>query len=252
MEGSQEKDVHLVYKNLGETPLLRLERFRSDHPEYQDSKITYAGRLDPMAEGLLILLTNEAVNAKENFLNLSKTYIVEVLWGIETDTHDVLGKVTNLKLQIPEQEEIQEYILKSLGKFEQKYPAYSSKPVLGKPLFEWAREGKIDEVEVPSHEVEIISAEFVGRKAISKEDLLNQVQKKISLVKGDFRQEETISKWQEVLNVADTNEFVVDKIMLEVSSGFYVRQFVSDVAENFGTVATTFHIKRTKVGEFEM
>ncbi len=127
MTSSQEIDVHLVNKNIGETPLERLERFRIDHSEFQNSKITYAGRLDPMAEGLLILLTNDAVNSKENFLKLSKTYEVEVLWGIETDTHDVLGKVTNSKLQVPKLEEIQEYILKSAGRFEQKYPAYSSK-----------------------------------------------------------------------------------------------------------------------------
>ncbi len=128
---SQEKDLHLVYKNLGETPLERAERFRNDHPEFLNSKITYAGRLDPMAEGLLVLLTNDAVNTKENFLSLSKTYEVEVLWGVGTDTQDVLGLISKTSMKYPEVEKVRGYISESVGKFEQKYPAYSSKPING-------------------------------------------------------------------------------------------------------------------------
>ncbi len=39
------------YKNYAETLKQSLERFRLAHPEYTSSKITYAGRLDPLAEG---------------------------------------------------------------------------------------------------------------------------------------------------------------------------------------------------------
>lgn len=249
---SQEKDLHLVYKNLGETPLERAERFRNDHPEFLNSKITYAGRLDPMAEGLLVLLTNDAVNTKENFLSLSKTYEVEVLWGVGTDTQDVLGLISKTSMKYPEVEKVRGYISESVGKFEQKYPAYSSKPINGKPLFSWAREGKISEVEIPSHGVEILSANFLERKTILKEKLLEEIYNKISKVKGDFRQAEILLKWQQFLESAPVDEFVIDKMKLEVSSGFYVRQFVSDMAEKLETVGTTFHIKRTKVGDFEL
>jgi tRNA pseudouridine(55) synthase len=252
MTSSQENNLHLVYKNLGETPLERLESFRVDHQEFQDSKITYAGRLDPMAEGLLILLTNEAVNAKENFLNLSKTYEVEVLWGVGTDTQDVLGLVFETSTKNPSIDEAKKFLRESVGKFLQKYPAYSSRPVEGKPLFAWAREGKINEVEIPSHEVEVIHASFVERKTVSKENMLSEIQNKISLVRGDFRQKEIISKWQQTLKNIEVHEFVVDRVVLEVSSGFYVRQFVSDMADKLGIRALTFHIKRTKVGEFEL
>ncbi len=251
-ENTEEQNLHLVYKKLGETPLERAQRFQLDHPEFQNSKITYAGRLDPMAEGLLILLTNEAVNAKENFLNLSKTYEVEVLWGLSTDTQDLLGKITNNKLQIPSEVDVRKYIAESAGKFEQKYPAYSSKTVNGKQLFMWAREGKIDEVTIPSHEVEIMSASFLERKNIPKENLIKEIERRVGLVTGDFRQKEILDKWRDVLNELNVDVFMVDKISFEVSGGFYVRQFVADMFMFFNSCATTFHILRTKVGEFEL
>lgn len=73
---------------------------------------------------------------------------------------------------------------------------------------------------------------------------------KIDLVKGDFRQEEIKEKWKEIL--ANDGKFTIDKIEIEVSSGFYVRQFVSDLAKSFGTPGTTFSIVRTEVGEYKI
>ena len=45
--------LHLLYKNLGETPNKCIERFKKENPKYADVPMTYAGRLDPMAEGLI-------------------------------------------------------------------------------------------------------------------------------------------------------------------------------------------------------
>ena len=139
-----------------------------------------------------------------------------------------------------------------MGKLEQMYPAFSSRPVGGKPLFQWAREGKIDQVMIPKHEVEVFSAEYVARKIILKDELQKEIQRKVSWVNGDFRQEETIRKWKEVLDQVEEKEFVVDKVKVEVSSGFYVRQFVSDMARSFDTVATTYSINRTRVGDGDL
>ena len=51
--------VILVYKNIGETPLEAIERAREEENISTDVPITYAGRLDPMAEGLLLVLVVE-------------------------------------------------------------------------------------------------------------------------------------------------------------------------------------------------
>ena len=46
----------IVNKPIGKTPLEMVQFFKKNNPEYAESTISYAGRLDPMAHGLLILL----------------------------------------------------------------------------------------------------------------------------------------------------------------------------------------------------
>jgi len=254
MEKNSAKDntVHLLYKKLGETPNQCVMAFKVKNPEYSAVSMTYAGRLDPLAEGLLLILSGEKLQEKDKYLDLKKTYIFEILWGFSTDTLDVLGMVSNKEISIPTTIEIKKALTESLGKFEQKYPAYSSKPVNGTPLLEWARSGKLHEIEIPSHEVEIFDASHISRRTILGSDLLNDVKLKIKSVIGDFRQKEILNKWVEILVNNLEKQFIIDEIEIIVSSGFYVRQFVSDFAKNFDVTATTFHIKRTQIGDFKL
>ena len=169
---NENKDLHLLYKNIGETPNERILRFKKDNPEYEGIPMTYAGRLDPMAEGLLLVLSGEEIKNKDEFTDLQKTYEFEVLWGFETDTLDVLGLVSTKSDSLaPSQNIISSSLQKFVGKFEQRYPDYSSKPVQGKPLFQWAREGRLGEVEIPSHSVNVFSASFLSRRSISNPGL---------------------------------------------------------------------------------
>ncbi len=277
---STNKDLHLLYKNLGETPHEAILLYKKEHPEFEGASMTYAGRLDPMAEGVLLVLSGDLVFEKDKYLDLPKTYEFEILWGFETDTLDMLGIVTEnsfsshlsqsthnlgapnlLALGSTASERlfsrnestnfpITEYLNKAIGKFEQIYPVYSSRPVNGKSLFQWAREGRISEIDIPKHEVELYEAEYLSRRTISKEDLLKDIEHKVSLVGGDFRQKEILERWQEVLKECELDEFILDKVKVVVSSGFYIRQFVHDIAESFGSKAVTFHIKRTKIGDY--
>ena len=244
--------VHLLYKTLGETPNQCVMRFKAQNPEYSAISMTYAGRLDPIAEGLLLVLSGDEIREKDKYLELKKTYEFEILWGFSTDTLDVLGMVTSKEISIPTTIEIKKALEVSLEKFEQKYPAYSSKPVNGLPLLEWARSGKLHEIEIPSHEVEIFEASHITRKTILGSDLLNDVKTKIKSVIGDFRQKEILNSWVNILVSNPEKEFIVDSISMTVSSGFYVRQFVSDFAGTFDATATTFYIKRTQIGDFKV
>ena len=109
-----------LYKDLGETPLECVERFKSDNPEYKDLPMTYAVMLDPMAEGLLIVLVGEECKKKDEYLGLSKEYVFEVLFGFMTDTYDLLG--------LPKTSEIKDANFdKFLGKRIQKYPVFCLK-----------------------------------------------------------------------------------------------------------------------------
>lgn len=243
-------DLHILNKNLGESPLDCILRFRKINPEFEKVPMTYAGRLDPMAEGALIVLSGESVHEKERYLDLPKTYVFEILWGFGTDTFDVLGMVTGENSEEPQEAVVSQSL--RTGRFEQRYPAYSSKPVQGKPLFQWAREGRLAEVEIPKHAVEIFNARFVSRRKIGKMNLLQDIISKIKTVTGDFRQEEIARSWNDAIGRSSEEKFAIDTIEMTVSSGFYVRQFVSDFSAEFQAKALCFHIKRTKIGEFSI
>ena len=88
-------EIITLYKLVGETPLACIERFREDNPVYKQVNMTYLGRLDPMAEGVMPVLAGDT-REKQKYLDFDKTYEFEVLWGFETDTYDILGLVTKV------------------------------------------------------------------------------------------------------------------------------------------------------------
>ncbi len=135
-------DVFVAYKNEGETPLECLNRLKDEGFLPLNDKFTYAGRLDPMAEGLMIYLRGNAIKSKHEFLGLSKEYEVEILLGVSTDTGDILGLVSGAVLDdvVFDLKNIQGICESFVGEMEVPYPWFSSKTLEGKPLYEWARE----------------------------------------------------------------------------------------------------------------
>ncbi len=252
------------YKEEGETPLEAVHRFQIKARPYRNgtfgrdsrflnSKITYAGRLDPLAEGVLILLTDDDVHKKEDFLKLPKEYEFEVLFGFKTDTGDILGKILenyDSNFSIKEAEAMIPKILPGfLGKSVQTYPVYSSKTVAGKPLFTYARNEK--EVRLPVKDIEIFSIEYLGSKEISSGGLLSDIVRRIGKVRGDFRQSEILNLWTYKLTDLKT-DFVVSKFKVSASSGFYVRVLAEQIGEKIGTPSLAYRIKRTKVGNYHI
>ncbi len=234
-----------VYKNDGETPLECLERFRREHPEYKDAVLSYAGRLDPMAEGLLLVLVGEENKNREKYLGLDKVYEIEVLFGVKTDTGDVLGLVSNWSKMPFDQGVLSSFF----GLSTQPYPSYSSKTVQGKPLFQWAREGKLDEIEIPERTSTIYSIELMGEREISAPVLLDEVLWRISKVKGDFRQEEIMDSWRQAL-LESPAVFSIVSLRVSCSSGTYMRTLAESIAGKLGTVSLAWKIKRVKIGYF--
>lgn len=248
--------MHLVYKHLGETPLMCLECIRHEKGISADVPMTYAGRLDPMAEGLMIILVGDECKEKEKYTGLDKTYEFEILIGFETDTYDLLGLVTNTNPVRPDLTGdslfhlVRSGLTGFIGVQEQSYPAYSSKTVDGKQLHTYAREGTI--VESPTHEIEIYNLQCTSTMMLKKDELKKQIQERIGNVVGDFRQEEIIKKWQEVLAQSTQTEFQILSCVVDCGSGTYVRQLVHDIGEKLGMPCVTYSIKRIKAGEYQM
>ncbi len=243
-------NILLLYKESGETPLQCLERFKLAYPEYQSMPLTYAGRLDPMAEGLLLVLSGEEVYNKQSYLDLPKTYQFDVLWGFETDTYDALGLVQSTSDKPPTSQEIETVLSKYVGKRQQVYPLYSSKTVEGKPLFVWARSGDADSIEIPRREIEIFSLMHVGSGEVAGSTLADKIQSSLEKVKGDFRQEEIKEGWQKVTDRG--KKYHISSFEMTCSSGTYVRSLAHDLGVYFGSGAIALHIKRLKIGPYSI
>ncbi len=234
--------VLTLYKNRGETPLECLERFKKENPDYKNEKMTYAGRLDPLAEGLLLVLVGEECKNKEKYLGLDKQYEVDMLFGFATDTYDLLGKVINMRN--PENFSLGNILQNFVGKFSQKYPAYSSK------YFDKAKSGELDEDKIESKEIEIKSIELIGQKTISKDDLEKYIKDSIALVSGDFRQKEILEIWNKELGKTSIKEFPIVSIRVSSTSGTYMRSLANSIGEKVGIPTLALNIKRMKVGDF--
>ncbi len=228
------------YKKIGETPLQAVERFRLENPLFSDEKITYAGRLDPLAEGEMIFLTGEKCKEKEQFLSLDKVYMVDVLFGISTDTHDVLGFVDDYD---KESVTFDKSILKDfIIQYEQKYPLFSSKTI------KQAREGiRINEKDIPVKTVTVYDISCIKEYEISTKDLQNNIFDTIRLVSGDFRQKEIIEKWQKFFDENKKENFSAVTLRVHCSSGTYMRVLADMIGKKLGTKALALYIKREKI-----
>lgn len=245
------RKIIVLNKKEGETPLLALEFFRIKNKKYKDSKMTYAGRLDPLASGLLVLLVDEEIKNKEKYLALEKEYDFEVLFGFATDTYDILGKIIHSNMGADFginilKEKIQENLKSFLGESLQKYPMYSSKTVKGKPLFVYAREDK--KVEIPERKIFIKKLKLEKITEIDNKKLFKNIDKRIKKVKGDFRQKEILDFWQKNLTIK--NNFYIASFKIKCSSGTYVRSVANLLGDKLKVPALAFSIKRTKIGKW--
>jgi len=247
-------NVIYLNKKEGETPLEALENFRKKKKIYKDLPITYAGRLDPMASGLLLLLAGEKTKEKDSYLKLSKEYQFDILFGFSTDTHDILGKIISMDGQNINKKELLKLMKQNLknfsGKLTQKYPVYSSKTVKGKPLFMYARNG--DAVEIPEREVYIKELKFLKLRSISNKNLLVNIKKRINKVNGDFRQKEILKVWENNLSMKEKRNFFIASLKIKCGSGTYVRGIANSLGEKMNIPALAFSIKRIKIGKYAL
>jgi len=239
-------------KKYTETLACMLERFRREQPEFKDSKITYAGRLDPMAEGIMLLLVDEDVHQKNQFLGLDKVYEVEFFFGVQTDSYDILGVIdvadnTAAKISTA----VLEHAAKELKNITtMQYPPYSSKTVNGKPLWLWAREGRLEQITIPTREVSIHTSVYKGHCIMSSVELAGAIDSAVSNVEGDFRQKDIRQSWNNFFEARTGGGVDIHTLELHVSSGTYIRSLIQLLAQGIGQEATVLKINRKTIGSY--
>ena len=127
------------------------------------SEIGHAGTLDPLAEGLLIILVGSFTKKSKEFTQLPKEYQTTLRLGLESDSHDIAGQVDFKKeYAIPSREEIESALEKFRGKIKQVPPQFSAVKKGGRKAYQEARAGR--EMELAPREVFITKLETVWYK----------------------------------------------------------------------------------------
>ena len=121
-------------------------------------KVGHTGTLDPLATGLLVVLTGRRTKNASLFVRLDKAYEVRVVLGIETDTFDLEGRVLSQSTREVSREELEAVLREFQGEFWQTPPPFSAKKIEGRKAYQLARKGV--SVEIPPKKVTIHSLEL--------------------------------------------------------------------------------------------
>jgi tRNA pseudouridine55 synthase len=147
-------DILLVDKPKGLTSSRVVELIRKK----LKIKAGHTGTLDPLATGLLIVLTGKRTKEASSFLHLDKAYEVKVILGMESDTFDSEGRVLWRNDNKVTREELERVLQEFHGDIWQTPPPFSAKKVGGRKAYELARKGVT--VDIPPQKVSIYSLEL--------------------------------------------------------------------------------------------
>jgi tRNA pseudouridine55 synthase len=158
-----------IFKPRGVTSF---EVVRAMRRELNVRKVGHAGTLDPLAEGLLILLTGNKTKLMGDFLKLDKEYSATFRLGVTSKSYDLETEVVEQKSNMDFSEDQTRDILKKYtGQIEQIPPEYSAAWVDGKRAYKLARRGvkfdlkpkmvSINELEIETFALPILKLRIV-------------------------------------------------------------------------------------------
>ena len=126
-------------------------------------RIGHAGTLDPMAQGLLVMLLGKATRASEYASGAEKEYIADFILGVETDTQDTTGNVLAEAPVDVTETQLRQALSSFEGGYDQVPPMYSAIQKDGVRLYDLARKGK--EVERESRFIALPLLELLSFEA---------------------------------------------------------------------------------------
>lgn len=250
----------VLEKRVGETPLQTVEAFKRVNPAYAAVPMAYAGRLDPMASGKLLVLVGEECKKQEDYHSLDKEYQFEVLLGSSSDTGDVLGLVDwNQKTDVSETE-LRSVAAGLIGPLSLPYPKFSSRTVKGKPLHMWTLEDRLDEIDIPSANTNIYKLKLTNLRRESVARVYEDASKKIETIAPvteeskalgrDFRRSEVRVAWRVWFEHHRDLSVQVATFTCVASSGTYMRSLSEEIGRRLKVSALAYSIHRSKIGVY--
>lgn len=181
-------------------------------------KVGHAGTLDPLAEGVLIVLTDKDTKKQSEFMEMRKEYKAVIAFGATSLTYDLEGDLAfnNLPDDFSLETQLEKILPDFIGRIQQTVPAFSAVKVKGQPLYKSARKGKVDLDNLPTKEVTIYS---LAIQSYSKQKIEGHLLPTVEIV-------------------------------CECSKGTYIRSLAHDLGKRLGVGAVLAHLIRTKVGNY--
>lgn len=174
-------------------------------------KVGHAGTLDPMATGVLVLGVERATKLLGHLALDSKAYVATLSLGAATTTDDAEGDVlSEVDGSGVSEEAVRAGIAELTGDIEQVPSAVSAVKVNGRRAYELARNG--ESVELSARPVTVSRFDLLASRA-----------------------------------TASTTEL---DVLVECSSGTYVRALARDLGERLGVGGHLAQLRRTVVGPF--
>ncbi len=128
-----------------------------------ERSIGHLGTLDPMATGVLPLVTGTLTRLAQFYTKSEKVYEGTIRFGFATDTYDAEGAPTSPVQQVSlRAEEVEALATRFRGIIEQTPPPFSAKKIKGVPAYKLARQQKevvLKPVQVEIKEFEILAVE---------------------------------------------------------------------------------------------
>lgn len=238
--------MHIAYKNPG-VPFGDITKQVANDSE---NKISYIGRLDPLAYGIIIYLEGDELKNRDKYMNMDKTYKFNIIIGISTDTGDCLGMIRQIQsVNTINMSRLTEVFSQFLGEYEQKYPIYSAYQIhkngVKKPLWYFAKNGiELEESEIPKHIIKIYNLEQDAKPMFSIRNM-NYFIEQVELIPNglELRKEEVILQYKEYKE-ADKIRLIGIPMLAKVSSGTYIRQLCMDIGNKLGIPCMADKIER--------
>lgn len=186
---------------------------------FRTRRVGHAGTLDPFATGLLIVGVGPATKELAKYVGLDKTYVATARLGATSTTGDPEGVISpSTEYKVPSTNDIERAFAKYRGGYEQTAPAFSAKKVGGKKLYELARKGKMEGVELP-------------RKFVTITDLRLTTPR---------------------LGSGQAYDYPNLTFEVSCSSGTYIRSLARDIGETLGCGAYLTELRRTRIGGYKI
>lgn len=248
---------YVATKQIGQT---MGELILDERKKNSNHNIAFAGRLDPMAYGNVIILRDNYKKRQTDFMNCKKEYTVKMVFGFTSDTLDILSSNLNYTKPNISNENIDTYILKIkniinkkyIGDQLQNFPIFSSKTVKknGKmePMWKVYKEDPhfFTDFNIPNKKIyidklNIMNYEFLDSD-YAKSQFINDLEK-ISDTNTGLSKMEAIDFFK---NLDIREQICILNLNIIGSSGTYVRQLIHDISNDIQIPALSWRIYRTK------